>query len=546
ADGVGTVVVLDADHPNAPSDRELKRAFADADVLRWAGNNAEEATIGRLALEYSEGTLTIVDDEEDLRFLVGPAVPVSQLSPVPDAVIGGLSVSELDDLTQLDAKGLIHTDRVVLLPDVAGTPGLTTAVLAAELGIPAGAIGRGIPIRETAQHLVRGALLDEPVADAPDDPDAQFEALAWLICEEEWSAATRLALAMPVTAAEPDEPESKDAGEAQMVEAAAEPPEMALDEGDSDEPAGEDDESVGEDDKSPSEDGESADDSEESPEDEPPVLNLGPADRRAYFLGLVAEIEGQLDVATAHYESSQEPLAKRHLATLTAIDGKTDEANARLDAIADDDAHPVSTANAAIIRWMGGNREAAIQTVMTEQRVGSSWLAACIEATLHHGETPPVPFAPAGSRLSPSNSATLYLRSGEFEEAERLLRRCLDLEPRYPQALAELTRHLIDSGRFDDAREVAEAGLAALPYFTHLRVLAGHAALGADDAAGAAAHLAEAVQQTPGIQDWHLAHLEALCRSNQKALALAELVTISPALDDRQLIDTLRKQIQNR
>lgn len=387
-----------------------------------------ELEIGRLAvtrLEAGAGVWEVVDDHEELRILIGPSIPIPLLGGEEMAtdVIGGLrSPATEEDVEQLEAlewdlEDLVAIDRVIYLPDVADTCGVGALVQAEGLRLRTAAIGSVLPASAEVHSALAGVLSGDTAAleadlaawEPEDLPARVAELLAWLLSSENATGFDRAIAAVEAT----DRPEV------------------------------------------------------------PPNLLLFFRGAARQLAGDAAGGAGLFADAVGGDEPNGYALAEIAVATYRAGDR---ERASELAATAAERAQgeDVIAANHALTVWMGGARERAFDIVQETQVATRGWLGPLVDATVHEGE-PAVDgfglFSPVGFRFGPLLTAAALLRGGDDAAGERLLRRCLALEPNRPAAVGLLCLHLVATDRQGEALALCDEVVGRIPYFHSLRLL---------------------------------------------------------------------------
>jgi tetratricopeptide (TPR) repeat protein len=283
------------------------------------------------------------------------------------------------------------------------------------------------------------------------------------------------------------------------------------------------------------------------------VNELSPDAPDAVFRrGILAELTGDLAGARAAYEeanSGETPHARAiaQLAYLDANAGRLDEARAHaaraVELLPDD---VLVSANLAILCWMAGDRDAANLQLQTAHSAVGSWLGPLLEAVVHDLDPATADFGPlsaAAFELAPSATAQDHLRAGDHAEAERLLLRCLELQPRHTAALARLVVHLDQVGRGGEAHDLATKTLARLPAFAYLRAIRAVMRLRAGQDEDAISDLTLALDALPDHADWRINRVQALIRQGRAPEAHADLDVLDEGGTDRVLISSLRRAV---
>lgn len=124
--------------------------------------------------------------------------------------------------------------------------------------------------------------------------------------------------------------------------------------------------------------------------------------------------------------------------------GKVDEAIVAYQAMMDERPGPEAYSRGAVVFWLRGDLDAAIELMRMAARSASSQ-------------------APAAGAWIRVRFASLLWQSGQWQEAEMALASAFDLLPDYPPALVLRGRMRIADGRYEDAIESLERAVAADP-----------------------------------------------------------------------------------
>ncbi|MGM0577930.1 MAG: tetratricopeptide repeat protein [Myxococcota bacterium] len=460
------------------------------------GDLDEGVEVGRLQvrrLQRDPDVLEVIGEEEGLRVLLGVAVPVAHLPGPPAAthVVGAFRLPTTDDDVAAlqesgwDAPEVLGVDRVALLQEAAGTSGAATSLFAVDLHLPCHAHGRGVPVGAAAQPTLDAALRG-----------------AW----DEVEAAM----------ADLDDDAVREIVHHLVVDGGPSELDALLDRA----------EAV-----------------------------RGTSSRLSTWRGLTEELRGDVDAARSHYRKAADadppsPGAVGQLAYLDAAAGDLDAARRRAEEAAEAaDADAAAQANLALAAWLAGDGEGAVAVVQATQLPAGSWLGNLLDDTIHEGDPQRDGFgllSLAGYHHGPYRAALDHLRAGGFEEGERLLRRCLELEPRHPAALGSLALHLQRVGRGDEAVALCDDALDRMPRYPHLRAIRAGLHMDAGRTEQAAVDWRDALEAAPDQIDWRLNLVLAFLRLDRPDAASAEVDALAAHGADMALVSDLRRRLKER
>lgn len=448
----------------------------------------DPVTVGALtALPHASYPKVLhVRTEDEITFLFGNAVPLAVLEEEPDYIVGGLSMPRDEATLEALAEGWD--------PQVAATSVEQVLLLpevAGVQGMHVGAFARGLGLGP--RFLVSGQLITaaaQPVVDAAE--------------RGAWDEVETLA----------SDPASTDLDEAFRVLIVAD----RLD-------------------------------------DARKLLESAPRQgvRGDYLGGLLSQLAGDMDTARAVYEAATTgeetaPGAHCQLARLLAREGDWTGALTHARAGAESRiGDPVAAANHAIAAWHNGDKEQAQEVMQETQLASRSWLGAMLDAMVEDtpGDSAPGLLSVAGTHLGPYASALEALRSGHFEEGERLLRRCLVLAPEHPGAQGHLALHLAAEGRHDEAIALCESTLAVLPHHVYVLAIHGWLLLTASRFDEAVTAYTRAIEMSGDHGDWWINLILGQIAQGDMDGANRTITSLEARVRDMDLIVQLRRTVRD-
>jgi tetratricopeptide (TPR) repeat protein len=151
----------------------------------------------------------------------------------------------------------------------------------------------------------------------------------------------------------------------------------------------------------------------------------------------------------------------------------------------------------------------------------------------------------AGTHLGPYASALEALRSGRFEEGERLLRRCLVLAPEHPGAQAHLALHLAADGRADEALALCDATLKVLPYHVFMQSIRGWLLLNASRFDLAVDAYEQAIALSDDHGNWWINLVLGQVAQGKPEVAERTIASLEGRIRDLDLIAKLRRAVRD-
>jgi len=275
--------------------------------------------------------------------------------------------------------------------------------------------------------------------------------------------------------------------------------------------------------------------------------------RNAYLLGLLSQLDGDIKNArTAYEEATQgdEPVsgAQCQLACILAEEGQWEEtltlASAGADARIGD---PIAAANHAIAAWHTGDHKQAREVMEETQVTARSWLGAMLDAMLADETSQPTGtlLSVAGTHLGPYASALEALRGGRYQEAERLLERCLVLAPVHPGAMAHLALHLAAEGRAEQALTRCDAWMKLTPHHVFLGSIHAWLLMHASRFEEAVATYERIIEMSGDHGDWWINLVLAKIAVGDTAGAERTIAALEDQVRDMDLIATLRRSARD-
>ena len=275
----------------------------------------------------------------------------------------------------------------------------------------------------------------------------------------------------------------------------------------------------------------------------------GESARNAYLQGLVAHFSGDVAAARIVYETHAQgddavSGAQCQLSQLLAAEGAWAQALSYAAAGSEQRiGDPIAAANHAIAALQSGDFELAQEVVQETQVTARSWLGAMLDAML---ATPSQDddhalISVAGTHLGPYASSLEALRAGRFEEAERLLRRCLELAPVHPGASAHLAMHLAAEGRHEEAMAWCESELNALPHHVLLGSIYGWLLMSASRFEEAQDIYQRILSLSDDHIDWWINLTLSQIALGASAAAERTITQLEDRVRDMDLIATLRR-----
>jgi tetratricopeptide (TPR) repeat protein len=271
--------------------------------------------------------------------------------------------------------------------------------------------------------------------------------------------------------------------------------------------------------------------------------------RGTYLLGVLSQLGGDLQTARAAYEEAIEdepPVsgAQCQLASLLSEEGRWEDALTHAAAGAEARVgDPIAAANHTVAAWKTGAKAKAQEIMEETQFTARSWLGATLDAMLadEASEDTGTLLSVAGTHLGPYASALEALRGGRFEDAERLLRRCLALAPVHPGAMAHLALHLAAEDRRDEALTLCEAWMKVMPHHVFLGSIQGWLLMHASRFEEAAATYERIIAMSGDHGDWWINLVLAKVAQGDTAGAERAIVALEDNVRDMDLIATLRR-----
>ncbi len=499
--------------PDAGSDEVVATVAVD-------GSLTEPRCVGSLTIsprDDAPAVLDVVDEAAELRVVIGAAIPLLALAEEPSHLIGGLAGPiRAEDVEALEAAGYTQQDgafvEALRVPvAAAGVDATMTSLMAPGLNVPCGLVGRGVPVgpaaqplaaalwrgdRGSAEKLAAGAEVDILLA------VAGFLAVSDRLDDAEWVL---------------ERAESGHPGRGHVAATIAELRGLPVA-------------------------GESAGDAEAR----------SPAE--SLFKGDADDSEEDADDPVADADDSEEDADSDH----DSEDGTDDSEEGDSEDGADDsdDGEPedgagrqaeedfVLAANRALEAWADDRPEDALQILQESPLVTRSWLGNLIDAVIHQEDTGAAfQLSPLRYHLAPILPAVDYARGGDLAEAERLLRRCLEIEPHHPSAAGTLALLLVGSRRHEECVAHCEAFIAKVGAFPYLDAIRAESLFALDRVEDAALALRRALEETPDHEAWWANLTLAMIALGRKGAARATLQELDGNAADLQLLQVLKRLI---
>ena len=228
-------------------------------------------------------------------------------------------------------------------------------------------------------------------------------------------------------------------------------------------------------------------------------------------------------------------------AAVASLRGHAVEA-ATAEGTAEGDEDFVISANHAVAAWADERPEDALEIIQASPLATRSWLGNLIDAVIHQTEvTAGFRISPLRYHLAPVTPAMDLARGGNLEDAERLLRRCLEMEPHHAAAAGTLALLMAGAGRHEECVAHCEAFVARVGTFPYLQAIQADALFALGRTEDAALALRRALETTPDHEAWWTNLAVAMILLGRKDAAMATIEELDDHGGDLQLLQLLRR-----